>query len=106
MGYALSPTALTIGARLSFSNRSIDDLAAAVIVSMFASMYRPLRFLTLPYSTRFRAAYACSPYPIAPGEFRTSPITPTHPLPPIPVGHVTDFPNPTRVFHSLLTDDK
>src|SRR5512138_2856445 len=36
----------------------------------------------------------------------TWPATPSFPLPPRPTGHLTDFPWPTLVFHSLLTPER
>lgn len=46
---------------------------------------------------------AKSQTPIDPGVCLIKPVTPSFPLPPKPVGHLSAFPVPTFSFHSALT---
>src|ERR1700743_644764 len=41
---------------------------------------------------------------MAPGDWRTFPVTPSLPFPPIPTGQLTELPLPTFACHSGLTE--
>ncbi len=98
IGYAASPGAFVmekfVGLTLAF------EAAAAVAPAWLAWTNLPLAFFMNACFMPAETTYASSTYPMEPSVCVTAWATAVLPLPPIPVGHLSDLPTPTVVFQS------
>src|SRR5579864_7852316 len=98
MGYVVLPGSLVMEKLVALTFGFCA--AAAVAPATVAWTNWPLAFLMYAWAIEACTTYASSTYPIEPSVDVIVWATAWLPLPPTPVGHLTDLATPTLDFHS------